>query len=403
MTRLLLEASPELDRDSDVAGVVSDRTAAASLTRPLRVVHVSLTLKTGGLERLLIDFARLHERQRVELEFVAISEVGWIADEIRRRGCPVHQLKPGGRWSRMHQLQRLFAERQIDVVHTHNTYPHLYATPAARWAGVPVVVQTRHGQRMGHGWKSSLQYRLATAFADRVIAVSDDAARLSVTADKLKQSKVARIWNGIDLNDYPYRGPVDKPIAIAVGRLAPEKDLRTLISAMALAAPRVPDLELWIVGGGTEGEALAQQVAHLGLGDRVRLLGERQDVAALLGQAAMYVSSSLSEGLSLTLLEAMAAGLPVVATRVGGTPEVVVEGTTGLLVEPARPDQLAAALVELCRRRHDWRAMGRSGRDRVEAHFNATRMVDDYTQLYEQLYTAKTARRHHTGRTRSGQ
>ncbi len=355
-------------------------------SHPLRVCHVSLTLKTGGLERILADLARHHHRDVCRLSFVAMREVGRFADEIRRTGCAVRQLQSSGRFSQVRELAQWLRRERIDVVHTHNTYPHVYASLAARWAGVPVVVQTRHGQRAGHGWKSRVLYRSAAWLVDRVVAVSDDAARLCVHADGLRADKVARIWNGIDLSEFEYHGPVAAPIAISVARLSPEKDFPTLLRAVARAAEAVPDLRLKIVGDGPERGALERLSADLGLTPRVAFLGERTDVPALLRSAGFFVTASLTEGISLTLLEAMAVGLPVVATDAGGNGEIVVDGETGRITPIAEVEPLAAAIVEMCRRQSEWPALGRAGRDRVCEHFDVRRMVDDYEALYETLF-----------------
>lgn len=359
---------------------------------PLRVCHLSLTLQTGGLERILADIARLTDRQRCVTEFVAIKEVGRFAEEIRSSGCAVHALQPAGRWGQIRQMVRLFRAGQFDVVHTHNTYPHLWGTLAARLAGVPVVVQTRHGQRAGHGWKSSFQYRLAARWVDRVITVSDDAARLSREFDRLPASKIQRIWNGIDLTNFAYRGPVEAPIAISVARLSAEKDFPTLIRAAGLAAREVPGFRLRIVGNGSERSRLEALAATEAPGV-VEFLGERTDVPELLAQAGFFVTSSLTEGISLTLLEAMAVGLPVVATAVGGNPEIVVEGETGRLVPAADPHALARAMIRTCSTPETWQAMGQAGRTRVQEHFEARRMIADYEALYRRLLVRHEFRR----------
>lgn len=360
-------------------------TSTKTATRPLRVCHVSLTLKTGGLERILADLARHHNPAVCEPMFLAIRETGRFADEIRSLGCLVHQLQPAGRLAQLREMAHWFRHERIDVVHTHNTYPHLYATLAARWAGVPVVIQTRHGQRAGHGWKSRISYRWAAKLVDRVVAVSDDAAGLCVHADGLRQSKVQRIWNGIDLSEFDYHGPVAEPIAVSVARLSAEKDFPTLLRATALAAAQVPDLRLRIVGDGPERPKLESLVKELEISQRVEFLGERRDVPELLKHAGFFVTASLTEGISLTLLEAMAVGLPVIATAVGGNPEIVVDDVTGRLCPAGDPDALAAAMVAMCRRSTDWLAMGRAGRDRVCDEFDVRRMASDYEALYREL------------------
>ncbi len=358
---------------------------AATAARPLRVCHVSLTLKTGGLERILADLCRHHDRTQSAPEFLAIREVGRFADEIRNAGGVVHQLKPAGRWGQVAQMRRLFRDRQFDVVHTHNTYPHLYASIAARLAGVPVVVNTRHGQRAGHGWKSRLQFRWASHLVNRIITVSDDAADLCIRVDGITSKKVQRIWNGIDLSDFAFAGPIERPVAISVARLSAEKDFPTLLRAVPKIVSQIPDFQLKIVGDGPERAGMEKLIEELGLGGCVQLLGERTDVPDLLREAGFFVSSSLTEGISLTLLEAMAVGLPIIATAVGGNPEIVVEGKTGHLVPSQNPIALAEAIVTICCQPSKWREMGKAGRERVAEYFDIRRMANDYEQLYKEL------------------
>ncbi len=377
MTTLVCAPHPPLRSDVSVA------------TRPLKVCHVSLTLKTGGLERILADLACHHTSERCEPTFLALREIGRFADEIRDCGRTVALLQNQSRFGGLREMAQFFRDNRFDVVHTHNTYPHLYATLAARWAGVPVVVQTRHGQRAGHGWKSSLQYRWAAKGVDRIIAVSDDAAGLCVSADKIPAKKVTRIWNGIDLSQFRYTGPRDELVAIAVARLSAEKDFPTLLRAMALVLPRVPGLKLKLVGDGPERAALEALTTELNLRHNVEFLGERRDVPELLTQAGFFITSSLTEGISLTLLEAMAVGLPVVATKVGGNPEIVVQGETGWLAPAANPKALADAIVRMCDEQGLWPTYGRAGCDRVAEHFDIRRMAADYEDLYQSLFDAK--------------
>jgi len=357
----------------------------------MRVMHVSLGLKTGGMERLLADFARFHTRERIEPSFVALHDAGQPAVDIAAVGCRVEVLngQNWGRVRRVRELVRLFKTSRVDVVHTHNTFAHVYATVAARLAGVPVVVHTRHGQRLGSGRGANLQFRLACRWVDRVVAISDDVARICRDEDHLPASKVARIWNGIDLERFRFTGPAPEPTAICVARLSPEKDFPTLLDAAALTIEHLPEFRLQIVGAGPEHERLERIVAERGLKGHVLLLGERNDVPALLAKAGFFVSSSLTEGVSLTLLEAMAVGLPVIATAVGGNPEVVDNGTTGRLVPAGDPEALSAAMHDLCRDRGQWQQFGVNGRSRVEKHFEIGRMVRDYEALYETLHSER--------------
>lgn len=353
--------------------------------RALRVCHVSLTLKTGGLERLLADIARYHDASDCVPEFVALNEVGRFADVIRDAGCTVHKLKPSGVFGHVRQMARLFRAGKFDVVHTHNTYPHIYGSIAARLAGVPLVVNTRHGQRAGNNLKTRTLFRWSSHLVNRIIAVSDDAAQLCVQIDGVAPRKVTRIWNGIDIDDFNFAGPVKAPIAISVARLSAEKDFPTLLRALAIAIQDIPDLVLKLVGDGPERSRLESLARELNLGHHIEFLGERSDVPALLTQSGFFVTATLTEGISLTLLEAMAVGLPVLATSVGGNSEIVQVPQTGRLVPPGDPAGLAAAMVDMCRQINHWPQMGRAGRERVEEHFEVRRMVADYERLYRDL------------------
>ena len=372
-----------------------DRPVSTPLAK--RVCHVSLTLCTGGLERLLVDFAGRHDRQRYIPEFVAFGDLGQPAADIRSRGCHVTHfpLSHLGRGERVRRLAGLFRDRKVDVVHTHNAQPHLWATLAARLAGVPVVIHTRHGRRFGKGVWEGFQFGLASRLADRVVAVSDDTAALCRHVGCLTPRTVDRIWNGIDVNRFAYSGPNPNRKTIAMCRVSAEKDFDTLLKAVSIVVSEVPDFHLMLVGDGPERGALETLSHDLGLQDSVTFLGERSDVPELLASAAVFVCSSRTEGISLTLLEAMAVGLPVIATKVGGNPEVVASEATGQLVPASNPTQLATAIIDLCLSPDRCQQWGAAGRKRVEDCFSVDRMVRDYERLYDEIAAAKPRRKGH--------
>ncbi|MGE0374245.1 MAG: glycosyltransferase [Planctomycetaceae bacterium] len=360
----------------------------------IRVCHVSMTLATGGLERLLVEFSRLHDRDRFQLQFAALGELGTPAREIESCGCNVSSMQFGrvGKLQTLWGLVRHFRRSQVEIVHTHNTYAHFYGTLAARVAGVPVVVNTQHGRGCGPTWRNRLQFRLANLGTQSIVGVSDDSAALCRREDRRAAERVLRIWNGIDLDRFEFRGAApsgDQPTAISVARLSPEKDFATLLRAVAEVVREVPEFRLHIVGDGAEKQNLERLTKLLRLDRHVVFLGERSDVPALLKDAGFFVSSSRTEGVSLTLLEAAAVGLPIVTTAVGGSPEVVQEGRTGFLVAAEQPSALAHAILRMCRSRARWTEMGRLGRDHVERHFEVSRMVRAYESLYEDLLRAR--------------
>lgn len=373
------------------ARLAPEHSAVAAPTRRIRVAHLSLGLCTGGMERLLVEFARQHDPLRYELHFVALHQIGQPAEEVRAAGCQVHLLPDcrGKMWRQFRVLTKWLAEYQPDILHTHNAYPHFHGTLAARWQKVPVILNTRHGRRIGNDWKSRVYFRLAGLLADKVVAVSDDAANLCVQDSHLPANKVQRIWNGIDPQRFVHTGPQAGCRAISVARLSPEKDFPTLIRAVGLAREVVPELSLTIVGDGPDRPRMEATIRELNLQDHVHLLGERHDVPELLSQSSFFATSTLTEGISLTLLEAMAVGLPVIATAVGGNPEIVVEGQTGYLVSERNPEQLATAILRLCQAEGTWSELGRAGRQRVIEHFSINGMVRGYEALYEQLLLQK--------------
>jgi glycosyltransferase involved in cell wall biosynthesis len=356
-------------------------------TNRLRVVHTVLQLDTGGMEKLLVEFARHADRSRFDLHFVSLTTRGRVADEIEALGWPVTALRePAGlRPGMVLRMRRLFRSLGADVVHAHNSKPLIYCGPAARLARVPAVVYTRHGTRRGARRGETLLYRLAVHTAHRAVCVSDDSARLC-RRDGVSAGRVRKIWNGIDTARFSFTGPAADGPAVMVGRLSPEKNVETLLRAVPMIWEARPDFRLEIAGDGPCMADLRRLAEELRLGDRVTFLGDVRDVPALMARASLCVLPSLTEGISLVLLEAMARGLPVVATRVGGNPEVVADEETGVLVPPSEPDRLAAAILRVYGDPVLGRRMGEAGRRRVEAHFDVRQMVAGYESLYWTTY-----------------
>lgn len=378
-------------RDEFAAPVRSSSGRAGHSIQQTRICHVSMTLLTGGLERLLVEFGRHHDAERFSLSFLALDGLGVPADELRALGHEVRCISDevSGKLARLRRLVQIFRDGQFDVVHTHNTLAHFYGAIAAKLAGVPVVVNSQHGRGCGNSWKARLQFRIANRATDRVVGVSEDAATLCRNDDRGSGDKTIAIWNGIDVDRFEYRGPSTEPIGITVSRLSPEKDLSTMLRAVWILIKDQPDFRLRIVGDGSDRPHLERLVEELSLSDHVEFLGERSDIPSLLAKAGFFVSSSRTEGISLTLLEAMATGLPVVATRVGGNPEIVIEGKTGHLVPSGSPEELALAMRELLKEPEAWPVYGELGRQRIEQDFNIRMMVRQYEDLYRDVLDSK--------------
>jgi sugar transferase (PEP-CTERM/EpsH1 system associated) len=349
----------------------------------LRVVHVSFGLDVGGQEKLLVELARHADLSSLALTIVSLGHRGALAGELEACGAKVIALgRPSGlRPELIWRLAQLFRRIKPAVVHTHDQRSLIYAAPAARLVGVPRIVHTRHGRDVHATRRQTAIVRYVSRLVDQFVCVSADVEALSL-ADGIAPRQLRTILNGIDLDRFAFSGPTLEGPIVSVSRLSPEKDIANLVRAAAIARRSDPDIRIEVAGDGSCRGELEHLAGKLGLDGCVFFLGEISNVPSFLARGAIFVLPSRSEGISLTLLEAMARGLPVVATRVGGTPEIVVEGETGLLVPSGAPTALAQALLLLRRDDRAVRRMGEAGRRRVERKFNVRQMVADYLALY---------------------
>ncbi len=312
-------------------------------------------------------------------------------------GVPVEALAtPDGRarLSLWRLARRLRAIRPA-VLHTHNPAPHRVGAAVRMLAPIPALVHSKHGRNYVAGEHNpSVLNRVASRISDIVVAVSEDAAGFARRYDGVPEGRLRVIRNGIDVAAFQGAGPRSGnggPRAVCVARLNRVKDLPTLIHAVRHIVDKEPRFTLDLVGDGPDRARVEDTIRFHGLGDRVRLLGFRDDVRDLLARADVFLLSSISEGISLTLLEAMAAGLPVVATDVGGNSEVVVPERTGLLVPPSDPIALADATLRVLHDRGLAERLGAAGHDRVEEDFSVRAMVSAYEALYLEILRRRGA------------
>ena len=344
------------------------------------------TLAIGGLEKVVLDLVRGRTQPDFDACLLCLDNAGVLEREFSTSGVPVEVIGTSGSVpQRVWRLSRRLRTLAPDVVHTHNPQAHLHGAWAARLAGVPVIVHTKHGR--DHVARPALAAlgRLATAWTASFVAVSDDAARVARDLEHVPPGKLLVFHNGIDLERFGDRlRRSARPLRqlVTVGRLDPIKDQATLLRAVRVAADRIPEIRLDVVGDGPSRQDLEALRATLGLKDRVTFHGYHADVAPFLAAADAFVLSSISEGVSIALLEAMASGLPAIATDVGGNREVIVDGVTGVLTPAGSADTLAAAIVRLESDPGGLERMGRASRRRVEEEFNLQRVVARYEALY---------------------
>ena len=372
--------------------------------RPL-VAHVVFRFDVGGLENGVVNLVNRLPRERFRHVIVSLTEVTDFFARIERDDVRFVALRKGpGHGVRLYPaLHRLFRELRPAIVHTRNLAA-LEATVPAALARVPVRIHGEHGRDVGDldGQSRRHRYlrRLYRPFVQHYVALSRDLERYLVEGVGVPPARISQIYNGVDVDafsprhdnaarlpDCPFREP-DEWIVGTVGRLAAVKDQVTLARAFVQAARQGAAgerLRLVIAGDGPLRGPVEAVLRDAGLAHRAWLPGERTDVPALLRTLDTFVLPSIGEGISNTILEAMATALPVVATRVGGNPELVVDGLTGTLVPPGDAGAMAQAITAYAGAAARSRAHGRAGRERVMQRFSLDRMVQDYHALYERL------------------
>jgi glycosyltransferase involved in cell wall biosynthesis len=302
-------------------------------------------------------------------------------------------LRPWRDLAALVELTRLLRRERPDILHASSSKAGVLGRVAALLARVPIRIFTAHGWAFtAHAGLASLLYRwadrLVRPLTSVTVCVAEQQRAAGIAARTCDPERTVVIPNGVDVAGAP-RARLDgrPPVVVAVGRLKPPKDALTLVRALV----RLPrgSYEARIVGDGPDRPRVEEEIRSLGLTEHVRLAGDRRDVPAQLAAADVFVLSSASEGMPVSVLEAMAAGLPVVASRVGGVPELVAEGESGLLVDPGEPDELAAALLRLVQDPELRRRLGAAGRARAEQRFD----VDAFRRAHVELYSRELARR----------
>jgi glycosyltransferase involved in cell wall biosynthesis len=370
----------------------------SELTRPIRVLQVVPDLGVGGLSRVVESICATLDKERFEVSVLSFHGGGEFADVLRTAGVPVFTL--GSRDFRQRtsyasfiDVARLLRREGIDVLHTHNTQPFLDAVPGGVLARVRTMIHTDHARHFPDRWRYMFAERVLSRFVYRVVGVSEDTSRNLVRYEKISPRKIVTIPNGISGSVYDV--PVDRdakrrelglaPNAKVLGfasRLEPQKGIPYLLEAMPEIVRRSPDVVLLIVGQGREQQQLERQVAALDLQASVRFLGVRFDMPQMLGLFDIMVLPSIWEGLPMIILEAMAAGCPVVATAVGGVPTAVRNGETGILIEPKVPGAIADAVVTLLEDPERRQRFGAAARRVFREEFTAEAMTRHYEKLY---------------------
>jgi glycosyltransferase involved in cell wall biosynthesis len=375
--------------------------------QPISVLYFTNGLVRGGAEEHILTLLKGLDRKHFRPHLACTPEV---ASKLQRdlpndvELLPLCLRKPSHLGSVL-RLAKILRERRVEILHSHLFYSSLFASPIGWLCRVPVTIETPHiREHWRRGWKASFFLdRVISHFVDYYIAVSEANARYLLEQKRLPGKKIVVIHNGCDLERFDPARPApaglkkslgfdeSDPVLIIVGRLEPQKGHCVLLEALPAVRREFPRVRLVCVGEGTLRRQLEAQMCAQGLEDSVRFVGYQTNVAAWLALADVALLPSFYEGLPLVAIESLAAARPVVATAVDGTPEVVINGKTGLTVPPGDAARLAEAICRLLREPELRRGMGCAGRQWVLQRFSQEQQIQRTQEFY--LYAWQQTKR----------
>lgn len=361
-------------------------------------------LAIGGLQQVIVNLCRTIDRERFDVSVLCLRHLGEFVPVVEKLGIEVvllPQKQSGVDYLSFLKVAKLLREKKIDVIHTHNTQPLIDGTLGALLAGVKTIVHTDHSREFPDKRRYMFAEWLLSHFVYKMVGVSKPTSRDLVTYERISPRKVVTVLNGIDGSNFSVtvdkqkkrrelgitgEGPV---IGLGV-RLSEEKGVAYLLRAMPEIIKRYPNINLVIAGKGASEKDLKREAADLGVEKNTLFIGPRLDMPEVLKILDLYVLPSLREGLPTILLEAMAAGCPIVATDVGGNHMAITHGESGSLVESKNPGALAAEIVRVLGDEQLRNSYARRGLELFRSKFTAQEMTAQYEKLYLRKDTLTT-------------
>ena len=352
---------------------------------PMKIVHVVYSLDMGGAEVLVAQLCRIQRANGHQVSICAYSHLGPVGEVLRDEGFEVYVPGEASPAKTMLRYFRHFRALKPDVVHCHNVAPTIQAALPGRLAGAKRVISTRHSLvAPPYNVGEEVKYGVMAASCDWIAGICEVTCSNLRRAPLAHRKKIVRVYNGATaIEPVPFESLGKRGFTLVfVGRLAAVKNLQTLIRAVAIAVERLPELELWVVGDGPVRAELEALTAELGVGDHVRFWGQRLDTAQFFSAADAFVMSSVSEGLPMSLLQAMSVGVPAIVTDVGGMAEVVRLSGAGLLAPVGDSAAMAEQIVTLASNPELHAEFSRLARETYSAEFTLECMEAAYLKLY---------------------
>ncbi len=376
-----------------------------ALLEKINILHIYQNSRIGGVQQQLLSLLKAYNREVFNPFFCCFGPKEAMGREIEGIGIELtalnrfryHRILPGI----FVDLSRLMKKKHIHIVRTHRYHPNVYGRVAAFLAGVPVIVASVHDNyRMDKRPKRRIVNHILSKITDKIVAVSESIKKDIVRYDKIDPSKILVIPNGVDTERFNPEGNFanikeeflikDNDIVIGfVGRIVPAKGLEYLIDTLSYLKEEFKNLKLLIIGEGSLVDGLKEKSKENNVNDSVIFTGRRRDIPDILSCIDIFVMPSIAEGLPNALLEAMAMGKPIVATEVGGIPEVIKNGSNGQLVPPRDPGALAMAIKEFIGNGQLATKMGQAARNLVLDNYSIGKTAQKWQSLYLSILKEK--------------
>jgi len=364
----------------------------------IAIAHIFLSLKVGGMEKIGTDIIRRMDQNKYDHYIICLDELGFFGEQLEKDGFRIIAMNKGNgfRISLIFRLIQFFKKHNISIVHTNNPSPHFWGGLAAWLAGIKVRVHTKHGRNFITIKRKVFLNKISSFFSHKIVSVSRDSAQLTTQIERVPVQKVMTIYNGVD-TDYFIKQDRDLSlfdelqinkndvIIGAISRFSPDKDYETLIRAFSEIVLTNPESTLLLVGDGQTKNAMIDLAKRLGVNNKVKFSGFRSDILRLLNFIDIYVLSTHTEGISISLLEALSTEKPVIATDVGGNGEIIEHNKNGILVEENNIFELKSALLYLLKNDKERQRLAHDARNVVLAKFQLKNTIRQYEELYEEL------------------
>jgi glycosyltransferase involved in cell wall biosynthesis len=361
----------------------------------MKIAHVVDSMEVGGAEMLVSQMCRLQRDNGHSPRIYAIATLGVLGEQLQKEDYWVQPEVGQHLLDSSRSFFRIFKESRPDVVHLHNPTPTIYAAIAARMAGVPSIVSTRHSLvAPPRKMITELKYAIAARSCDWIVGICDATAMNLRSIHTVPARKIVRVYNGaaaVTRVRNEQSSPQSGFTLIYVGRLEPVKNHSLLLHAFQLASKSMPGLRLWMVGDGSQRQVLESLAKELEIATQVTFWGQQLNVAPFFSAADAFIMSSKSEGLPMSLLQAFSLGLPAIVTDVGGMAEVVRLGKTGVTVSVSDPAEMAKAIVRFAESQAALQQFSKNAEEAFRARFTLQTMADAYMELYRNTARAMKA------------